>query len=224
MKRRRTSALSVSAAALAVTGALLLTGCSTDAHPGAAAVVGNEKITVSTVQSQVETVRDAQRAQPEGDQLVSATPGLTRDTVEFLVYAQVLEHAARDAGVEVTRRDVQAARAQTEQSIGGADALEQAALMPQGGTPMAGDEQIDRMLRIQLLFQGLAQALGAAPDASGVQQVAATLAETADEVGVEINPRYGTWDAEAVVLADAPAPWLNAGGEEAQTQPVTLDG
>ncbi|ARQ70276.1 SurA N-terminal domain-containing protein [Streptomyces marincola] len=224
MKRRRTSALSVSAAALAVVAAPLLTGCSTDAHPGAAAVVGGERISVATVQAEVETIRDAQRAQPQGDQLVSSTPGLTRDTVEFLVYAQVLEHAAREAGVEVTRRDVQTARAQTEQSIGGPEALAQAALMPQGGTPMAGDEQIDRMLRIQLLFQGLGQELGVAPDAGGVQELAAYLAETADEVGVEVNPRYGEWDAEGVVLADAPAPWLNAGGADEQEQPVTLDG
>ncbi|MDT0346959.1 SurA N-terminal domain-containing protein [Streptomyces litchfieldiae] len=224
MKRRRTSALSVSAAALLATAAPLLTGCSTDAHPGAAAVVGGERITVASVQAQVETVRDAQRARPEGDQLISASSGLTRDTVEFLVYAEVLERAAQDAGVELTRRDVQEYRAQTEASVGGAEALAEAVLMPQNGTPLAGEEQIDRMLRTQLLFQSLAQELGVAPDANGLTQMAAVLAETAEEIGVEVNPRYGEWDAEQVLLADAPTPWLRSADEDEATQAATLDG
>ncbi|WP_059007169.1 SurA N-terminal domain-containing protein [Streptomyces specialis] len=221
--KRRSSALSVSAAALLAAAAPLLTGCSTDAHPGAAAVVGGERISLATVQSQVETVRDAQRDRPEADQLIAATSGLTRERVEFLVYLEVLERTAADAGVKVSRRDVQEARDQAEESLGGADALARAALTPaSGATPLAGDEQIDQMLRSQLLFQGLAAELGVTPDASGVQRIADELARTADEIGVEINPRFGEWDARQVMLTDAAEPWLReATGEQA---PVTLDG
>ncbi|MGK5529863.1 SurA N-terminal domain-containing protein [Streptomyces sp. URMC 129] len=222
MKRRRT-ALSVSAAALLAAAAPLLTGCSTDAHPGAAAVVGGERISLATVQSEVEAVRDAQRARPEADQLIAASSGLTRERVEFLVYLEVLERAAADAGVDVSRREVQGARDEAERSLGGADALAQAALMPaSGATPLAGDDQIDQMLRSQLLFQGLAEALGVAPDAAGVQRIAEVLADTADEIGVEVNPRFGQWDARQVMLTDAAEPWLRAAGVEEHA--VTLDG
>ncbi|MDT0310499.1 SurA N-terminal domain-containing protein [Streptomyces sp. DSM 44917] len=221
--KRRTSALSVTAAALlAATAAPLLTGCSTDAHPGAAAVVGDERITVASVQAQVEAVRDAQRELPEGDQLIAASGALTRDTVANLVQLRLLEAAAEEAGVSVSRRDVQEERERSERAVGGAEALERAALTPQVGIPMAGDEQIDQTIRGQLLYQRLAQRIGATTR----QDMAAALAETAEEIGVDVNPRYGDWDSEISWLSDEPAPWLREAdaGDEGPGQPVTLDG
>ncbi|WP_049563982.1 SurA N-terminal domain-containing protein [Streptomyces sp. SBT349] len=222
--KRRTSALSVSTAALLAIAAPLLTGCSTGAHPGAAAVVGDEKITLSSVQSQVETVRDAQRAQPEGDQLVAATPALARDTVAFLVYLEVLDRAADEIGVDVNRRDIQEARANAEMNVGGPEELEQALLRQPNSTPLAGDAQIDRMLRGQLLFQGIAQRIGVTPDGQGLDEMARLMVDTAEEVGVDVNPRYGEWDAEQLTLVDAPTPWLRAEAPETPELPATLDG
>ncbi|KAB8164352.1 hypothetical protein FH609_014230 [Streptomyces sp. 3MP-14] len=207
--KRRTSTLAVSAAALLLASPLL-TGCSTGAHPGAAAVVGDERITIASVQERVETVREAQRELPEGDQLLGATPALTRQTVDFLVYMEVLEAAAEAHGVEVSRAQVQESRAIAEQSVGGAEALETSALTATNGLPFAGDEQIDQVLRSQLLTQGLAQRLGAPPGPEGDQLLRQVFAETAEEIGVEVNPRYGEWDAEQVTLAESDTPWLRA--------------
>ncbi|WP_158674699.1 SurA N-terminal domain-containing protein [Streptomyces hoynatensis] len=222
--KRRTSAASVAAAA-AATAALLLSGCSSDNHPGAAAVVGGERISLASVQAQVEAVRAAQRAQPNGDQLLSGSGDLTRQTVNFLVYEEVLERAAADHGVRVSRRAVQEARDATEQSLGGAEALRQVALAPQSGLPVAGDEQIDRMLRSQLLYSGLAQRLGPAGDPQTAQQrLIEALTDTANEIGVDVNPRYGAWDAENITLAEADEPWLRAEEQAQAGGPVTLDG
>jgi hypothetical protein len=224
--KRRTSALSVSAAALLTLAAPLLTGCSTDTHPGAAAVVGGERISVSTVQSQVETVRDAQRARPEADQMIAATSGQTRNTVGYLVSIELLERAAADAGVEVSRHDEQEYRAQVEDMVGGPEQLAQAVLQPQSGPALAGEEQIERRLRNDLLFQGLGESLGLAPGPEGSASVYAVLAETAEQIGVDINPRYGEWDAEQVMLAETSMPWLRdaEAGAEGAAEPVTLDG
>ncbi|RKN08664.1 SurA N-terminal domain-containing protein [Streptomyces radicis] len=222
--KRRTSALSLSTAALLAIAAPLLTGCSTDSHPGAAAVVGGERITLSSVQAQVEAVRDAQRAQSEGEQLVAASPALARDTVAFLVYTEVLERAADEVGVEVTRLEVQEARGNAERNVGGPDALAEALLRQPNSTPLAGDEQIDRMLRGQLLFQGIAAELGVLPDGTGLDRMAQLMVDTADEVGVDVNPRYGEWDAEQLTLADASMPWLRADEPVGAGQPATLDG
>jgi hypothetical protein len=220
--KRRTSALILSAAALLAT-APLLTGCSTDAHPGAAAVVGGERISLASVQAQVDQVRDAQRALPEADDLVAASSGLTRDTVNFLVYLEVLERAAENHGVEVTRHDVQQARRNAEDNVGGPEALAQAALVPQGGLPLAGDEQIDTMLRSQLLYQHLAERLGAMSAPNGQQMLIDELARTAEEIGVEINPRYGEWDAARVTLVPGDEPWIRAAtGEAGQEDPAAL--
>ncbi len=208
MKRRRTSALSVSAAA-ALLATALLSGCSTDSHPGAAAVVGGQRISLAEVQAQVETVRDAQRAEANSDDLIARSSSLTRETVNFLVYLEVVEQAAEENGVEVSRREVQQARDEAEASLGGAEALRDSALMPGSGMPLAG-EQIDLVLRNNLLIQGLAEAIGAGPDTEGQQMLGDELAQTARDVGVDVNPRYGEWDPASVSLVDTEMPWLRA--------------
>jgi hypothetical protein len=215
VKRRssRNAFLSVSAAAL-LASAPLLSGCSTDSHPGAAAVVGGERISLSEVQSQVETVRDAQRDQPNADDLMARSAALTRETVSFLVRTEVVERAAAEHGVEVTRRDVQQARQQAEASVGGAEELRQSALVPAQGMPLAG-EQIDMVLRSNLLIAGLAEAIGAGPDTEGQMRVTQLLTDTAEEIGIEINPRYGEWDARAFSLTDESLPWLRVTGDAA---------
>ncbi|MFD5322175.1 SurA N-terminal domain-containing protein [Streptomyces sp. NPDC127098] len=215
MKRRRTSALTVTAAVALLAATPLLTGCSTDAHPGDAAVVGDRSISLATVQARVDAVRDAQRDQPNADELIATTAALTQQTVNSLVYMQILEQAAADAGVEVTRRDVQEERANVVANLGGEEQLRQAALMPQGGVPLAGDEQIDETIRSQLLFQGLAQRIGADMDPNGQQLLIDELTRTAERVGVDVNPRYGEWDARQVMLVAADEPWLRS-GEQAE--------
>jgi hypothetical protein len=205
-RRSRNAFVSVAAVAL-LASAPLLAGCSADSHPGAAAVVGDERITLAEVQSQVETVREAQRDQPNADDLIAQTNTLTIDTVTFLVRLEVVERAAADNGVEVTRGEVQDARDAAERSVGGAEALRQSAINPAEGMPLAG-EQIDMVLRSNLLIQGLAEAIGAQADAEGQALLNRVLADTAEEIGVDINPRYGEWDAQGFSLAEAEMPWL----------------
>lgn len=203
--KRRLSALSVSAAALLV-AAPLLTGCTTDSRPGIAAVVGDEQISLSQVQNQVEAVRQAQREDENADQLIAASAQLPRETVNYLVYQEVVELAAADAGVDVSRREVQQERANLEENAGGVEELERAALM-QNGLPLAS-EHIDGVLRTQLLIQRLAEKIGAGPDERGQEMLGQLLANTGEEAGVQVNPRYGRWDPEVLSLVDADMPWL----------------
>ncbi|MDB1087229.1 SurA N-terminal domain-containing protein [Streptomyces sp. ACA25] len=216
--KRRSSALSVSAAALLV-AAPLLTGCTTDAHPGAAAVVGDQEISVSQVQARVEAVRTAQRAQENAEELLAGSAGITRFAVDYLIFEQLVEHAAEQQGVTVTPREVQQARAMTEQSAGGAEELEQRALAGEG-LPATG-EQIDEVLRVNLLYQGLAATVDGASEQEVGERLAQLLTDTAEDLGVEVNPRYGEWDAEQVTLVDADVPWLRTDLGEG---PDTLEG
>ncbi|CAM5558658.1 hypothetical protein SCALM49S_01930 [Streptomyces californicus] len=81
MHRRRRTALSVLAATLVA--APLLSACGNQAHPGAAAVVGGERIEVSAVQARAAQVRSAQESSPQAAELVeqvgasSAAPSCT---------------------------------------------------------------------------------------------------------------------------------------------------
>ncbi|MFF9816382.1 SurA N-terminal domain-containing protein [Streptomyces sp. NPDC014006] len=202
MHRRRRTALLLSAAIVA---APLLTACGSDTHPGAAAVVGGQKITVSQLQDRVNEVRAAQRA-AAGDQAnyaraVSGSGNLTRQTLHSMVLDQVLHRAAQDAHVAVTPRDVQQLRAGVEQQLGGAKALETTWLREYGIPP----QRVDDNLRLQVEAQKLAAKLGTDTNQPAFWKALSTASQ---ELGVDLNPRYGTWDAQKVGRVDAKTPWV----------------
>ncbi|MFI7501158.1 SurA N-terminal domain-containing protein [Streptomyces sp. NPDC049687] len=202
MHRRRT-ALLLSAAIMAA--APLLTACGNDAHPGAAAVVGGQRITVAQLENRVNEVRTAQRAAVPDDaqyaQVVSQTGTLTRDTLHGMVLDRVLDRAAEDAGISVSRGEVQQARAGLEQQWGGAKGLETSWLQQYGIPP----QRVDENLRLQLEAQKLATSLGTTTSEPAFWSA---LSKTSKELGVDLNPRYGDWDAQKVSRVDAKTPWV----------------
>ncbi|MEU7134762.1 SurA N-terminal domain-containing protein [Streptomyces sp. NPDC046261] len=206
MIRRRT-ALSVSAATV-LAAAPLLTGCGSAPHPGAAAVVGKERITVSQLQSQVADVREAQRSSPEGEQLLAGSAQLGQDTLVRLIQYRIIEQAGRDNGVDVTRRELQERRGQVERVLGGADAVE-ARFLAAGIAP----GQIDRELSVGLVRSKLEDKLGKA-------RTGEVLMKTSDALRVDVNPRYGTWDAKRGTARAALEPWLRPAAAAGPEQPA----
>ncbi|MER6049769.1 SurA N-terminal domain-containing protein [Streptomyces sp. NPDC001793] len=203
MFRRRT-ALSVSAAAALLAATPLLTACGTDAHPGAAAIVDGKRITVAALQGRVKDIRAAQAASPQGRELITNTGRLGLSTLNGMIFDEVLARAARDAGVTVTRADLQKARAEAEERAGGAVRL-RTMWLQQGTAP----DQIDQVVRNQLLIDGLAEHLHAdrgRPD--GQRKLVEALSRTSRAMGVDVNPRYGTWDDRQVILGETRTPWL----------------
>ncbi|MBB4894787.1 hypothetical protein FHS39_003845 [Streptomyces olivoverticillatus] len=194
MIRRRT-ALSVCAAGL-LAAAPLLTACGSAPHPGAAAVVGKDRITVSQLQSQVEDVRRAQQAAPQGQQLLAGSARLSQDTLVRLIQYRIVERAGQDNGVQITRRQLQEQRARVEQSNGGADAVRDR-FLALGVAP----DQIDQALAMDLVRSKLDDKLGAA-------RTNEVLMQTSDRLRVDVNPRYGTWDARRGTARPVQEPWL----------------
>ncbi|MFD3617667.1 SurA N-terminal domain-containing protein [Streptomyces sp. NPDC058676] len=202
MHRRRRTALLLSAA---IAAAPLLTACGNDAHPGAAAVVGGQRITVSQLETRVSEVRAAQRAAVPDDaqyeQAIAKTGTLTRDTLHNMVLERVLQRAAEDAGVIVSRKEIQQMRSGLEQQTGGAEALEAAWLQQYGIAP----ERLDENLRLQLEAQKLATQLGTD---TGDPAFWNTLAKASKKLDVDLNPRYGSWDVNKSSRVDTKTPWL----------------
>ncbi|MET9775400.1 SurA N-terminal domain-containing protein [Streptomyces sp. NPDC006367] len=203
MHRRRRTALLFTAAIAAASP--LLTACGNDAHPGAAAVVGDQRITVSQLETRVGEVREAQRAavpdETRYQQVVARTGTLARDTLHGMVLDRVLHHAAQDAGVTVTRKEVQRMRAGLEEQAGGAEQLETAWLQQYGVAP----ERLDDNLRVQLEAQKLAEHLGTDTSRPEFWQA---LSKASRQLDVDLNPRYGTWDVSKSSRADAKTPWV----------------
>ncbi|MFI7322144.1 SurA N-terminal domain-containing protein [Streptomyces venezuelae] len=206
-RRRRRTALILSAAAIAA--APLLTACGSDAHPGAAAVVGDDRITVAQLEGRVNEVRDAQRSAIPDDaqyaQAIAKSGGLTRATLHTMVLDKVLHRAATDAGVTVTRRDIQTMRRGMEQQSGGRKALEEGWLRQYNVAPA----RLDDSLRTEIEAQKLSAKLGAdmnSPEGQAVFWKALTAASK--KLDIDLNPRYGTWDVDKNKRTDAKTPWV----------------
>lgn len=210
MIRRRT-AFRLSAVAL-LAASPLVTACGNDAHPGAAAVVEGERITVSQLQAQVRDVRSAQEASPRSAELVAGTAQLGRSTLNAMLFERVLAKAAEDEGITVTRRNVQEARGKAEEAAGGAERLRKVWLEQYAIAP----ERIDTTLRTQVAMDRLSGKIGADRSTpEGQAKIVKALSDAAAEMNIDVNPRYGKWDNKQVRLAGAEEPWLRPlrGGE-----------
>lgn len=202
MHRRRRTVLLVSAA---IAAAPLLTACGNDAHPGAAAIVGDQRITVSQLENRVSEVRTAQRAAASDEsqyrQTIEKTGSLTRDTLHNMVLDRVLHSAAQDAGVTVSRKEVQETRSGLEEENGGSKGLEATWLREYGIAP----KRLDDNLRFQVEAQKLAAKHGTDTSDDAFWDV---LTQASRKIGVDLNPRYGTWDVEQSSRVDAKTPWV----------------
>jgi hypothetical protein len=202
LHRRRRTALILSAALVA--GVPLLAACGDQSHPGAAAVVGGQRIEVSTVQAKVRDVRDAQQDSPQAEQMIKDTGQLGRAKLYDLIVDRVVQRAADDAGVSVSRKEIQDGREALVRQAGGEDQLVAMYLQQRGVAP----DQVDDAVRRDVLVGKIATALGAANSPEGQQKLNETFSAAAKALDIDVNPRYGTWDDKKLELGTYRAPWI----------------
>ncbi|MEV4943038.1 SurA N-terminal domain-containing protein [Streptomyces zaomyceticus] len=198
----RRTALTVSAALLAA--APLLTACGSDAHPGAAAVVGGERIDVSSLQAQVKDVRAAQERSPQAAQLVQATGDLPRRKLNVMIFDRVVDKVAADNGVTVSRGELQQTRTAFVRESGGEDRLATVLLQEQGVAP----GQIEDVVRRNVLMNKIAAKLGVTDTPEGQKKLTDIFSAASEDLAIDVNPRYGAWDDAQVRLTGSDAPWL----------------
>jgi hypothetical protein len=203
---RRRSAVTVSTAAALLLAAPLLTGCGGEAHPGAAAVVEGDRISLAQLQDRVGEARDAQREMPQGEEMIRRTGQLTRSTLDGMIRHRIVKQALEEAGASVSRGELQQQRDVYEQQTGGAQGFEDALLQQQGIAPSAADDWV----WLNVAVQKVGKAWGIDPTTQqGNQKLNKRFAELSGEMDIVVNPRYGQWDAERSALAAAEMPWLN---------------
>ena len=180
--------------------ALLLTGCS---QVGAAATLGDVKITQATVQGSVDSIL-AERAKVDTTQMQLETgEALNRGQLRFHLYSALLRAIGEEINIEVTKAEIDTRRANILEQVGGAESLP-AELVNAGIAPGDLDQYIELISFSEKISQALA-ASGVAEDQIGIE-LQKLVAAKANELGVTINPRYGKWDAEvADIVADDPA-------------------
>lgn len=183
-------------AALAVVLPVVLGACQ-PGQAGAAAFVGTNRLGESVVQESSKAVIAAMSPAAAAN----VQDGTVMDsTVQRWIRHELVTRAANDKGVSISSGDVTALINQSLGTAGRAGLEQQAA--EQAYVP---PDELEQYAHDVLLERKLAAALD--PKGTPDQQQAALLAEyqkLADDVGVKVSPRYGTFDAKTLQVVPAP--------------------
>jgi len=187
---------------LAITAAVatfLLAGCS---QVGAAATVGDTKITQATVQASVDAIL-SERAKVDTTQMQLETGStLNVSQLRFHLLGTLLRELGQELKLNVTKAEIDSRRASILEQVGGEAALPNA-LVNAGIAPQDLDRYIEAIAYSDKISQKLTAA-GVTEDQLG-QEIQKLVVAKAKEIGVTVNPRYGKWDATTadVVAADS---------------------
>ena len=187
---------------LAITAAVatfLLAGCS---QVGAAATVGDTKITQATVQASVDAIL-SERAKVDTTQMQLETGStLNVSQLRFHLLGTLLRELGQELKLNVTKAEIDSRRASILEQVGGEAALPNA-LVNAGIAPQDLDRYIEAIAYSDKISQKLTAA-GVTEDQLG-QEIQKLVVAKAKEIGVTVNPRYGKWDATTadVVPADS---------------------
>lgn len=163
---------------LAALAAVTLTACDSD-QIGAAAVVGGERITVEDLQAKAQEIVDIPGSGLEDTRDLTQ---LQRDLLGREILARVMRQAAEDQGLDVT--DAQVDDLVAQELDGLPEDQDVDAALAQSTFTL---ESFREAARTQLIAEGLT---GEGGDQTALVEAVNT---ATDELGVEVNPRYGEW-------------------------------
>jgi SurA-like N-terminal domain len=188
---------------LAVVAAGLLAGALAGCNPaeaGAAAVVGDVRITETRVNEGAAEAAEAAATLPDTPENALDSSQFMRENANRLISSVLLTQTAAEEGIVVTQAEVDEL---LDQASGGqprpvleATVAAQLAVPPSELNEFAYDFLTNRKLGQKLVPGTDVSAQNAAARARVIQ--------TADEVGVTVSPRYGAWDpSEGAIIGSA---------------------
>jgi len=177
----------------------LLAGCS---QIGAAATVGDTKITQALVQGSIDSIL-SERSKVDTSQMQLETgAALNLSQLRFHLLGTLLRELGQELEINVTKAEIDTRRASILEQVGGEAGLPNA-LVNAGIAPQDLDRYIQAIAYSDKISQKLVAA-GVTEDQLGIEIQKLVVAK-AKEIGVTVNPRYGKWDpiTADVVAADS---------------------
>ncbi|MCX6443511.1 MAG: hypothetical protein NTW43_05000 [Actinobacteria bacterium] len=186
--------------AMMAVAALLLTGCS---QVGAAATLGDTKITQATVQGSIDSIISERTKVDTAQMQLQIGEELNRGQLRFHLLSALLREVGKELKITVTKAEIDTRRAAIVTQVGGEEAMP-SALVNAGIAPQDLDAYVEAVLFSDKVGQ-VVLASGIAQDQVGLE-IQKLIVAKAKELGVTVNPRYGKWDpAVADIVADDPA-------------------
>jgi SurA-like protein len=186
---------------------IAVTACGS-ARLGAAAIAGNQRISSTTLSTEVTDLNQAYQANKKQIQLQFPASQMPQQVLSWLVRFQVREQLAKRQGITVTPADVQQALNAINASIrqsGGSAKLSQVAVA--NGLP---PDQINELGRYQAIQTKLLDRMdgGTLPTSTSAQQTLENKFDrsqclAAKSLNIQVNPQFGTLNYSdfSVVLA-----------------------
>ncbi len=172
----------------AIASALLLSGCS---QVGAAATIGETKITQEVVQGSIDSIL-AERAKIDISQMELQTGAdLNLSQLRFQVLTVLIREVGKDFKVEASKAEIDTRRDGILEQVGGEAGLPKA-LVGAGIAPANLDLYLEAVIVSGKISDAIV-ASGVTEDLLG-GEITRLVAAKAAQLKVEVNPRYGKWD------------------------------
>ena len=203
----------VKASAVVLGAGLLVTGCS-PVKFGAAAITGNQRITIATLTTEVTNLSQAVKLYPTTIQMSSAQE--TQQTLTWLVRFQINDELARQAGITVTPAQAQAAlveiyaAAKSSAQAQGVSNVTLDLILAANGIPPNLSAELGRYQAIENQF--VRQVNGGTMPTTTAGQTASTAklqhaqCEAAKALTIKINPQFGQLNYTQYQVVSAPNP------------------
>ena len=210
----------IKASAIVIGVGLAVAACS-PVKMGAAAIVGNERITIATLDTEVTNLSQAAAQYPTAVPLNAAQR--TQATLTWLIRYMITEELASQQGITVSAAQAQQA---LSQAIAGAEAsaaqqgltnATQTLILAASGIPPNTAAELGRYEAIS--DQYLTNANGGTPPAAGSAAATAAAAklsqaecQAAKTLNIQVNPQFGVLDYTQYQVVDGPATVTRAQG------------
>ncbi len=203
----------VRASAVVLGVGLLVTACS-PVKMGAAAITGNQRITIATLTTEVTNLSQTVKLYPGTIQMSSAQE--TQETLTWLVRFQINDELARQAGITVTPAQAETALAEiyaAAKSSAEAQGLSNVTLdliLAANGIPPNLSAEVGQYQAIQNQF--VRQVSGGTLPTTTAGQTAATAklqqaqCVAAKSLSIQINPQFGQLNYTQLQVVSAPNP------------------
>jgi hypothetical protein len=206
----------IKASAVAGVLGLAVAGCAvTPVKLGAAAIVGNQRISIAALDSEVTDLSQAAAKYPTIVNLNAAQR--TQATLTWLIRYQINEEVARQAGITVSTAQAQAALNQAyAQAKAGAEQqgltnVTQTLILAASGIPPNTSDELGRYEAIagqylKIANGGTTPASGSAAETAAGNKLNKAECLAAKALNIQVNPQFGQLDySQYQVVAAAPA-------------------
>ena len=172
-----------------VLAALLLTSCSS---MNSGITIGDKEFSINDLQKPVDEILEARKSFDTSQVQLASGVELGRNQAQFAIISVLLEQIASDMKINFTNADIATRRTEIVAQVGGEAELPRA-LVSSNLAP----SNLEPYIKVRLIIDKLTSdliALGVSPEQAS-EEVSRLIVETAKKLGVEVNPKYGKWNA-----------------------------